>query len=132
MKRSVHELRGRISHERFWIAAPGASAVALGAMGAHLLQGRLAPAMLAVWQTAVQFQFWHALALALALLTLPDGPARRIACAGFGFGMALFCGSLYALALGAPRGIGVLTPFGGLALMAGWIALGIAAVRPRS
>ncbi len=132
MKRPVHELRRGKSHERFWIAVPGASAVALGAIGAHLLQGRLAPTMLAVWQTAVQFQFWHALALALTLLALPDGQARRTACAGFGFGMLLFCGSLYALALGAPRGIGVLTPLGGLALMAGWIALGIAAVGPRS
>ena len=113
------------------VAAFGASAVALGAAGAHLLQGTLSAAMLAVWHTAVQYQFWHTLALALVVVALPRSRARLAARAGFALGMPLFCGSLYALALGAPRWIGLLTPFGGLALIAGWIALGAAIARRR-
>lgn len=113
------------------IAAFGASAVALGAAGAHLLQGTLSTAMLAVWHTAVQYQFWHTLALTLVVVALPRCRARRAARAGFALGMALFCGSLYALALGAPRWIGLITPCGGLALIAGWIALAAAIARRR-
>ena len=107
------------------VAAFGASAVALGAAGAHLLQGTLSTAMLAVWHTAVQYQFWHTLALTLVVVTLPRGRARRAARAGFVLGMSLFCGSLYALALGAPRWVGIIKPFGGLAFVCGWIALGL-------
>ena len=113
------------------VAAFGASAVAMGAAGTHLLQGTLSAAMLAVWHTAVQYQFWHTLALTLVVVALPRGRARQAARVGFALGMSLFCGSLYALALGAPRWIGLITPFGGLALIAGWIALGAAIARRR-
>jgi uncharacterized membrane protein YgdD (TMEM256/DUF423 family) len=104
-------------------AALGALAVILGAFGAHALRGQLDASSLQVWHTAVDYQFWHA----LALLGLASAPASRWRFAGslaFGAGVVLFCGSLYALALGEPRWIGAVTPVGGLALIAGWVSLG--------
>jgi uncharacterized membrane protein YgdD (TMEM256/DUF423 family) len=88
--------------------------------------------MLALWQTAVQYHVWHALAmLAAGLLAhqLPQQGWLRAAAALFFAGTALFSGSLYALALGAPRPIGALTPVGGLALIGGWLCLVAAALR---
>jgi len=109
-------------------ASLGAAAVALGAFGVHALRGHIDDAGLQVWHTAVEYQFWHALALlAVAGFARAHG-ARWWHASGIALtaGIALFCGSLYALALGAPRWIGVLTPFGGIALIAGWTMLGIA------
>ena len=103
----------------------GAGAVVLGALGAHALHGQLSAQMLDVWHTAVHFQFWHALALAVCALRRPSH-AARLAAVLFIIGMVLFCGSLYALALGAPKAVGVLTPLGGLALIGAWAALGVA------
>jgi uncharacterized membrane protein YgdD (TMEM256/DUF423 family) len=77
----------------------GASAVILGALGAHALHAKLPPQMLDVWHVAVQFQFWHALAL-LACALMRRTHATHLAAALFAFGIVLFCGSLYALALG--------------------------------
>lgn len=107
------------------VGAAGASAVLLGAFGAHALRGVLDPMGRELWHTASQYHFWHALALAIACLGTP-GRARRFAIAAFAVGIVLFCGSLYALALGAPRWCGAITPLGGLAFIAGWIALGLA------
>jgi uncharacterized membrane protein YgdD (TMEM256/DUF423 family) len=109
----------------------GALAVALGAFGAHALRGMLDERALATWRTAVDYQFWHALALlgcGILAQSRASG-ALRVATYAFTAGSALFCGSLYALALDAPRSIGILTPFGGGALITGWIALGIHAWR---
>lgn len=106
-------------------AVAGASAVILGALGAHALHANLSPQMLDVWHTAVQFQFWHALAL-LACALMPRTHATHLATVLFVLGIVLFCGSLYALALGAPHRVGVITPLGGLAFIAGWVALGTA------
>ncbi|HVX04780.1 MAG TPA: DUF423 domain-containing protein [Rhodanobacteraceae bacterium] len=106
-------------------AVAGASAVVLGALGAHALHARLSPQMLDVWHVAVQFQFWHALAL-LACALLRRSQAANLAALLFAIGIALFCGSLYALASGAPHLVGAITPVGGLAFIAGWIVLGIA------
>ena len=100
-------------------------AVALGAFGAHALKGRLTADDAAIWQTAVQYHGWHALALLACGLVLQARPdARPVAVAAWMFvaGVALFGGSLYALALGAPRGIGAVTPIGGVAFLAGWAA----------
>jgi uncharacterized membrane protein YgdD (TMEM256/DUF423 family) len=113
-----------------------AAAVALGAFGAHALKARVTPDALAVWQTAMSYHAWHALGLlATATLMLHIGERRalRYAAALFIAGIALFSGSLYALALGAPRAFGALTPFGGAAFIAGWIALalGVAGARER-
>jgi uncharacterized membrane protein YgdD (TMEM256/DUF423 family) len=109
-----------------WLAgAAGASAVLLGAFGAHALRGVLDTGGRELWHTASQYHFWHALALALACLA-PRGRARKVALAAFALGIALFCGSLYALALGAPRWCGAITPLGGVAFVSGWIALAVA------
>ena len=66
------------------------------------------------------------LALALAAFASPSGRARDVARRAFGLGIVLFSGSLYALALGAPHWIGAITPLGGVAFIAGWVALGLA------
>jgi len=113
-------------------AALGACGVVLGAFGAHALRLRLAPEALALWNTATQYLFWHALgvlAVGLACVLLPGSPSLRVAGAALATGIVLFSGSLYLLALGAPRGIGAITPFGGLAFIAGWAALALAALR---
>ena len=101
----------------------GALAVILGAFGAHALRGQLDVASLQTWHTAVDYQFWHALAL-LGLAGARASRWRLAASIAFGAGVVLFCGSLYALALGAPHWIGAATPIGGLALVAGWVSLG--------
>jgi uncharacterized membrane protein YgdD (TMEM256/DUF423 family) len=123
-------------HRAFGItaAASGAVAVMLGAFGAHALRSQLDAVSLQVWHTAVEYQFWHALAL---LAVAAGAPARerrwwRIAGIAFVGGSVAFCGSLYALALGAPAWIGAITPLGGLALIAGWIVLAIAFGRSSS
>ena len=113
------------------LAILGVSAVSLGAFGAHALRHMLSPVQAGIWHTAVQYHFWHTLAFALAAIMRPRGSAVRWAMWLFAVGVALFCGSLYALALGMPNWIGIITPFGGLAFIIGWIALGIALVRRR-
>jgi uncharacterized membrane protein YgdD (TMEM256/DUF423 family) len=99
----------------------------LGAFGAHALKNHLSGEALSVWQTAVQYHFWHA----LALLAIPRLASAWAKAAGWLFvtGVLFFCGSLYALALDAPRVVGVITPLGGLALVLGWLALAVAAIR---
>lgn len=112
-----------------------ALAVALGAFGAHALRARVAPDMLAIWQTGVTYHAWHALALlALGLLLLhaPESAALRIAAWLFVAGIVLFAGSLYLLALGAPRVVGAITPLGGVALIAGWIVVAVGVWRIRA
>ena len=110
----------------------GALGVVLGAFGAHGLKQRLAPEALALWQTAVQYHLWHALAMlgaGLLAQQLPHQAWPRAAAALLFAGIALFSGSLYALALGAPRPLGAVAPFGGLAFIAGWTCLAVAAFR---
>ncbi|RAO77576.1 DUF423 domain-containing protein [Dyella jiangningensis] len=107
------------------IGLVGASAVMFGAFGAHALRDVLDARGSELWHTAVSYHFWHALALVLAAFASP-GRARRMALVAFPFGIVLFSGSLYALALGAPRWSGAITPLGGVAFIAGWLALGVA------
>jgi uncharacterized membrane protein YgdD (TMEM256/DUF423 family) len=102
-------------------------AVALGAFGAHALKARLGPEMTAVWQTAVQYHAWHALALLAAGIVLTQRPqARGVAVSAwlFAAGILLFSGSLYLLAFTGARTFGAVTPVGGLAFLAGWVAFG--------
>jgi uncharacterized membrane protein YgdD (TMEM256/DUF423 family) len=109
-----------------------AAAVAFGAFGAHALRPRIAPEMLAVWQTGVQYHAWHALGLLLLgplMLRFPDSAALRRAAWLFIAGVALFCGSLYLLALGADPAFGAITPFGGVAFIAGWVTLAVGIAR---
>ena len=103
-----------------------AVAVVLGAFGAHALKARLTPDMLAIYQTAVQYHFWHALALGLiGLLALHQPASGALRTAGWLMvaGLVVFSGSLYALALTGIRMLGAVTPFGGVAFIAGWLAL---------
>jgi uncharacterized membrane protein YgdD (TMEM256/DUF423 family) len=102
----------------------GASAVILGAFGAHALRGVLDARGSELWHTAVSYHFWHALALGLAVVG-GAGRARCMAAGAFAAGIVLFSGSLYALALGAPNWTGLVTPFGGVAFIAGWVALAL-------
>ena len=107
-------------------------AVAAGAFGAHALKDRIAPELLAVYQTAVQYHFWHALgllAIGVMLVQKPDSGALAIAAWLLVAGMVLFSGSLYALAVTGVRGLGAVTPIGGIALLAAWVAMGWAAWR---
>jgi uncharacterized membrane protein YgdD (TMEM256/DUF423 family) len=106
------------------VGVAGASAVLLGAFGAHALRGVLDAHQHELWHTAVDYHVWHALALALTA-GLGHGRSRRVAVVAFALGIVLFSGSLYALALGAPRWTGIITPLGGLAFVTGWIALGL-------
>lgn len=110
----------------------GASAVVMGALGAHALRTSLAAPMLGIWQIAVHFQFWHALALVACALLARRSHAAHLGAILFALGIVLFCGSLYALALGAPRAVGVVTPLGGLCFIVAWIALGVALYRGAS
>ncbi|HZQ72788.1 MAG TPA: DUF423 domain-containing protein [Burkholderiales bacterium] len=109
-----------------------ALAVLLGAFGAHALKAKVGAEALALWQTAVQYHAWHALGmLAAGLLALhaDDTAWLRTAAALFAAGILFFSGSLYALALGAPRGLGALAPVGGLAFAGAWICFAAAALR---
>lgn len=111
----------------------GLSGVALGAFAAHGLRGRLSPEYLGVFQTGVLYQLVHALALlgvgALAL----HWRSRLLGAAGglFAAGILLFSGSLYLLTLAGLR-VGMVTPLGGVCLLAGWLCLGLAAWRAQS
>lgn len=106
-------------------SAYGFLAVALGAFGAHALKARLAPDLLAVWRTAVEYHVYHALALLLVGVLLRGQPSTLMSAAGgcFAVGVLLFSGSLYALALSGVRILGVVTPLGGLFFLAGWACL---------
>ncbi|MBS0380732.1 MAG: DUF423 domain-containing protein [Proteobacteria bacterium] len=100
-----------------------ALATACGAFGAHALKASLPPERLALWETAVRYQFFQALGLMGIGLALrgADLPALRLSAHLILIGTVLFCGSLYLLAFPVPRGFGAVAPVGGLALIAGWI-----------
>lgn len=107
-------------------------AVMAGAFGSHGLRGTLDARSLEVFQTAVTYQMYHAIALVLvALLALTSLSRRLLAGAAvlFGAGILLFSGSLYLLVLTDLRWIGPLTPLGGLCFMMAWALLVVAAVR---
>jgi uncharacterized membrane protein YgdD (TMEM256/DUF423 family) len=103
-------------------------ATASGAFGAHALRARLAPDLLRVFETAVQYQFFHALGLlGLGLLARAQAtPLLGIVAALLTAGIVLFSGGLYAFALGAPHAVVALVPLGGLLLLAAWGLLAFA------
>jgi uncharacterized membrane protein YgdD (TMEM256/DUF423 family) len=111
-------------------ALSGVVGVVLGAFGAHGLRGRLSPDMFAVFETAVRYHMYHALALVLvsALMARIDGWLMSAAGWSFTIGIVLFSGSLYALALTGVSVLGALTPLGGLAFVLGWAFLAVAAL----
>jgi uncharacterized membrane protein YgdD (TMEM256/DUF423 family) len=112
-------------------AAFGFTGVGLGAFAAHGLKGRLSAEYLAIFQTGVQYQLVHALALLGVAVLANLLPGRLVGWAGalFCIGILLFSGSLYALTLTGISRLGIVTPFGGAAFLAGWACLGVAAWR---
>ncbi|WAJ37113.1 DUF423 domain-containing protein [Pseudomonas sp. GOM7] len=119
---------------RLWLllsAFAGFTGVALGAFAAHGLKNRLSSDYLVVFQTGTHYQLIHALALfGIGLLAL-HAPGRLVNLAGgaFTFGILLFSGSLYLLTLSGIGKLGIITPFGGVAFLVGWLCLGLAAWR---
>ncbi len=109
----------------FIAAITGATGVAISAFGQHALAGHLEPRLMSAFDTAGRYQLIHAVAMGLAGLAGRKWADR--AAALFLVGILLFSGSLYALVLTGIRGIGIVTPFGGLALIAGWLLLAVAA-----
>ena len=106
-------------------ALAGFTGVALGAFGAHALKGSLTPDLLAVFETGVRYQMYHAFAIVAAAWAESRWPARafRLAAWLFVAGILVFSGSLYALAFTGAKVFGAVTPLGGLAFLAGWSAL---------
>lgn len=116
-------------------ALAGFLGVALGAFGAHGLQSRLSPEILAVFETGVRYQMYHAFALLITAAAIGRlGDARLLAVSGWFFvaGIIIFSGSLYALALTGVTMWGAVTPIGGLAFLVGWACLAIFAALQRS
>ncbi len=107
-------------------AINGLLAVAFGAFAAHALKGLLSDGLLAVFNTGVEYQAMHALALlAIGLLGQHARQTRLLRWSGWAFatGILLFSGSLYILALTDARWLGAVTPFGGTAFLIGWALL---------
>ncbi|MCL1631338.1 DUF423 domain-containing protein [Sporolactobacillus sp. CPB3-1] len=108
--------------------------VAFGAFGAHVLKARLTEQDLAVFQTGVQYQMYHALgliAIGILALTVFSGQSTLLSWSGWlmTLGVILFSGSLYALTLSGVRVLGAITPIGGLAFLVSWLLIVIAAFR---
>jgi len=110
-------------------AASAFVAVAAGAFGAHALRARLSPELLAVFETGARYQMYHALGLMAVAWAATRWPGALPQWAGWLFvgGTVLFSGSLYALALSGVRALGAVTPLGGVAFLAGWVCLALAA-----
>ncbi len=114
----------------------GVTAIIFGAFGSHGLRGKVTDSDLAIWKTAVDYQFYHM--LALLFLSLFSGLPNRlinIASYSFTFGIILFSGSLYLLSVQSITGLnwnwflGPITPLGGLLFILGWICLFLAALK---
>ena len=109
----------------------GGLGVAAGAFGAHALETRLAPDRLELFELAARYQMIHALALIAAAWAAERWPSGLATAAGWLLfvGVLIFCGTIYALAFGAPRVLGAVTPIGGLSLIVGWLLLALAAIK---
>ena len=110
----------------------GALAVAFGAFGAHALADRLPPDLLRTYETGVRYHFYHSLALIAVVVVIGRRTTSNLpVVAGWLFvaGIAVFSGSLYALAISGVRVLGAITPIGGMAFIAGWVCLTWAAWR---
>lgn len=111
---------------RLWLLAGSIAcllAVVLGAFGAHALRAKLSPDLIVAYNTAVQYHFWHALGLlviGVMILLMPGAVGLKWAGWLMLAGIVLFSGSLYLMALTSARGIGAVTPLGGLAFIAAW------------
>ena len=113
---------------KFWLISGAAFAllsVALGAFGAHALKNVLDAYSKAIYETAVQYQMFHALALLAVGILQHVFRQLDFSWSGYAFfiGILLFSGSLYILAVSGVRWFGVVTPFGGVAFLIGWVVL---------
>lgn len=108
----------------------GFLAVALGAFGAHGLEGRISEKMIKTWEKAVNYQMFHTMAL-LVVGLLFNRVSGNLASAGWAFfiGILLFSGSLYIYSVSSIKLFAMITPFGGVAFLVGWVLLGYAVVR---
>jgi uncharacterized membrane protein YgdD (TMEM256/DUF423 family) len=106
-------------------AVSGMTAVMLGAFGAHGLKKVISPEMLEVFKTGVQYQFYHTFALLAVGIFMHFNTSNALKWAAnmFLIGIILFSGSLYALAITNIKLLGIITPFGGVAFIAGWVLL---------
>lgn len=112
-------------------AVNGLMSVAAGAFGAHGLKDRLSARHLEVFETGARYQMYHALALVAVAWLSSRGATSLVNASGWGFliGIVLFSGSLYVLAITGIDKFGMITPIGGLAMMAGWVMLGWAGLK---
>lgn len=120
--------------DRLFLALGAVSAlvaVGAGAFGAHGLRDRLAPDLLATFETAARYHMYHALALLAVAWATTRFPSGLTVWAGWLFvaGTLIFSGSLYLLSLTGIRWLGAITPIGGVAFLAGWLCLILAAWR---
>ncbi|NYR08814.1 DUF423 domain-containing protein [Psychrobacter sp. BI730] len=106
-----------------------AIAVALGAFGAHGLEGRVSIQQLEWWHTATLYLFVHALGLLIVGLLIRLKYITQMTAWLLQIGIIIFAGSLYAMTLGAPRWFGAITPIGGVLMIAGWLWLATSAFR---
>lgn len=112
-----------------------ALAVALGAFGAHGLKDRLSSDMMAIYETAVQYHFYHALGMimiAILAKLFPDSSLLIWAGGLLVLGIVIFSGSLYTLSLTGIRMLGAITPIGGVAFIVGWVLLAVFAFQTSS
>ncbi|HSP57100.1 MAG TPA: DUF423 domain-containing protein [Halomonas sp.] len=120
----------------WWLgtALSGALVVMAGAFGAHGLEGQLEPRFAAAFETGVRYQAWHTLAMLAVLAWRASLPlaGQTLALGLWAAGMLLFSGSLYAMALSGIGGLGIVTPVGGVLLIAGWLGLAISIMRARA
>ena len=122
---------------KFFLIAGAVNAlwsVAFGAFGAHLLEGRVADKYLDTWQTAVQYQMFHAVGLMVIAILMSSsllGPLSSLTWAGYLMlaGIVIFSGSLYVLSLTGISILGAVTPIGGVAFIVAWIMIIVAAVK---
>ena len=112
-------------------AVNGFLAVAAGAFAAHGLESSVAPRALEIFQTGAHYHLTHALAIVATSLVNRPGAVRRANLAGwlFTIGIVLFSGSLYVMALTGSNALALITPLGGLSLLAGWAALAMSALK---
>jgi uncharacterized membrane protein YgdD (TMEM256/DUF423 family) len=112
-------------------AISGFMAVALGAFGAHALRAIAPPEMLAIWQTAMQYQMFHALILMCIVIAGSRTPNKLLCIAGWMFvvGTVLFSGSLYTVVITGIKALGMITPIGGVLFLGGWLVLAFAMVK---
>ena len=109
----------------------GFLAVALGAFGAHGLEGRISEKSIAIWEKAVHYQMFHTTALLVTGLLMLKYQATSLTAAGWAFfiGIVIFSGSLYIYATTSIKAFAIVTPLGGVSFLIGWVLLGIATMK---